>query len=177
VDADTVLVAAGLTVNDQLARAAGLECDNGILVDETARTGDDRISAIGDVARFHSKRYGRSIRLESVQNAIDQGKAAAQAICGLEVDYDPVPWFWSDQYDMKLQIAGLIEGADQMIRRGDPEEGKFALFHLMGGRLIACEAVNSGPEYMAAQRMIASNAEPDPDRLRDPGVAMRDFLS
>ena len=177
VDADTVLVAAGLTVNDQLARAAGLECDNGILVDETARTGDDRIYAIGDVARFHSKRYGRSIRLESVQNAIDQGKAAAQAICGLEVDYDPVPWFWSDQYDMKLQIAGLIEGADQMIRRGDPEEGKFALFHLMGGRLIACEAVNSGPEYMAAQRMIASNAEPDPDRLRDPGVAMRDFLS
>ena len=177
VDADTVLVAAGLTVNDPLARAAGLECENGILVDETARTGDDRIYAIGDVARFHSKRYGRSIRLESVQNAIDQGKAAAQAICGLEVDYDPVPWFWSDQYDMKLQIAGLIEGADQMIRRGDPEEGKFALFHLMGGRLIACEAVNSGPEYMAAQRMIASNAEPDPDRLRDPGVAMRDFLS
>jgi len=177
VDADTVLVAAGLTVNDPLARAAGLECENGILVDETARTGDDRIYAIGDVARFHSKRYGRSIRLESVQNAIDQGKAAAQAICGLEVEYDPVPWFWSDQYDMKLQIAGLIEGADQMIRRGDPEEGKFALFHLMGGRLIACEAVNSGPEYMAAQRMIASNAEPDPDRLRDPGVAMRDFLS
>ncbi|WP_273143691.1 NAD(P)/FAD-dependent oxidoreductase [Oceanicaulis alexandrii] len=177
VDADTVLVAAGLTVNDPLARAAGLECEDGILVDETARTGDDRIYAIGDVARFHSKRYGRSIRLESVQNAIDQGKAAAQAICGLEVEYDPVPWFWSDQYDMKLQIAGLIEGADQMIRRGDPEEGKFALFHLMGGRLIACEAVNSGPEYMAAQRMIASNAEPDPDRLRDPGVAMRDFLS
>jgi 3-phenylpropionate/trans-cinnamate dioxygenase ferredoxin reductase subunit len=177
VSADTVLVAAGLTVNDSLAQAAGLECENGILVDETARTGDDWIYAIGDVARFHSKRYGRSIRLESVQNAIDQGKAAAQAICGMDVDYDPVPWFWSDQYDMKLQIAGLIEGADQMIRRGDPEEGKFALFHLMGGRLIACEAVNCAPEYMAAQRMIAANAEPDPDRLRDPGVAMRDFLS
>lgn len=177
VKADTVLVAAGLTVNDALARAAGLECEDGIWVDETARTGDDRIYAIGDVARFHSKRYGRSIRLESVQNAIDQGKAAAQAICGMDVDYDPVPWFWSDQYDMKLQIAGLIEGADQMIRRGDPEEGKFALFHLMDGRLIACEAVNSGPEYMAAQRMIAANATPDPDRLRDPGVAMRDFLS
>lgn len=177
VEADTVLVAAGLTVNDHLASAAGLACKDGVLVDETARTEDERIYAIGDVARFHSKRYDRSIRLESVQNAIDQGKAAAQAICGLEVDYDPVPWFWSDQYEMKLQITGLIEGADEMVRRGDPEEGKFALFHLKQGRIVACEAVNSGPEYMAAQRMIAQGATPDPDRLRDPGVAMRDFLS
>ncbi len=177
VDADLVLVAAGLIASTQLAEASGLAVQDGILVDNQARTEDERIYAIGDVARFDLARYGRSVRLESVQNAIDQAKAAAASICGEPVVYDPVPWFWSDQYELKLQIAGLIEGADQMIRRGDPEEGKFALFHMLDGRLIACEAVNSGPEYMAAQRMIAQGSRPDPDRLRDTTVAMRDFLS
>lgn len=177
IEADTVLIAAGLTVETGLAEAAGLAVDDGILVDEQARTGDEFIFAAGDVARFDSKRYGRSLRLESVQNAIDQARIAAQAIAGMEVSYDPVPWFWSDQYELKLQIAGLIEDADTMVRRGDPEEGRFALFHLKDGRLIACEAVNAGPEYMAAQRMIAAGASPDPERLRDRGVAMKDFLS
>jgi 3-phenylpropionate/trans-cinnamate dioxygenase ferredoxin reductase subunit len=177
VEADLVLVAAGLTPSTQLAEAAGIACQDGILVDAHARTDDPRIYAIGDVARFELPRYGRSVRLESVQNAIEQGKAAAASICGEPFDYDPVPWFWSDQYELKLQIAGLIEGADHMVRRGDPEEGKFALFHFKDGRLIACEAVNSAPEYMAAQRLIAMGASPDPERLRDSSVAMRDFLS
>ncbi len=177
VEADLVLVAAGLVPSTQLAEAAGLACDTGILVDQQARTEDENIYAIGDVARFELARYGQSLRLESVQNAIEQGKAAAASICGDEVVYDPVPWFWSDQYELKLQIAGLIDGADEMVRRGDPEEGKFALFHLKKGQLMACEAVNSAPEYMAAQRMIAQGAKPDPARLRDSSVAMRDFLS
>lgn len=177
IEADLVLVAAGLAPSTQLAEAAGIACQDGILVDAHARTDDPRIYAIGDVARFDLPRYGRSVRLESVQNAIEQGKAAAASICGDPVEYDPVPWFWSDQYELKLQIAGLIEGADQMVRRGDPEEGKFALFHLKDGRLIACEAVNSAPEYMASQRLIAMGASPDPERLRDSSVAMRDFLS
>jgi 3-phenylpropionate/trans-cinnamate dioxygenase ferredoxin reductase subunit len=177
VDADLVLVAAGLAPSTQLAEAAGIACQDGILVDAHARADDPRIYAIGDVARFDLPRYGRSVRLESVQNAIEQGKAAAASICGEPFDYDPVPWFWSDQYELKLQIAGLIEGADQMVRRGDPEEGKFALFHLKDGRLIACEAVNSAPEYMGSQRLIAMGASPDPERLRDSSVAMRDFLS
>lgn len=177
IEADLVLVAAGLVPNTQLAEAAGLACDDGILVDNQVRTDDERIYAIGDVARFELARYGRSRRLESVQNAIEQGKAAAASICGDAVDYNPVPWFWSDQYELKLQIAGLIEGADTMVRRGDPEAGNFALFHLKDGRLVACEAVNSAPEYMAAQRMIAVGATPDPERLRDTSVAMRDFLS
>ena len=176
VPADRVLVAAGLTASTHLAEAAGLACEDGVLVDHQARTEDERIFAVGDVARFHLPRYDRSVRLESVQNAIEQGKAAAAAICGAGGVYDPVPWFWSDQYELKLQIAGLIEGADQIVRRGDPEEGKFALFHLAHGRLIACEAVNCAPEYMAAQRMIAAGAAPDPARLRDQSVAMRDFL-
>jgi 3-phenylpropionate/trans-cinnamate dioxygenase ferredoxin reductase subunit len=175
--ADLVLVAAGLTPNTELAEVAGLPCQDGILVDQSARTEDERIYACGDVARFELKRYGPTLRLESVQNAIDQAKAAAAAICGEPQTYDPVPWFWSDQYELKLQIAGLIEGADQMVRRGDPEEGKFALFHLKDGALVAVEAVNSAPEYMAGQRMIANGARPDPERLRDTSVAMRDFLS
>lgn len=177
IKADAVLIAAGLVIEDGLAQGAGLAVDDGILVDEQARTGDPSIFAIGDVARFPSARYGRSLRLESVQNAIDQAKIAAQVIAGGDASYDPVPWFWSDQYELKLQIAGLIEGADTMVRRGDPEEGRFALFHLKDGKLIACEAVNAAPEYMAAQRMIAQGIAPDPERLRDPGVAMKDFLS
>jgi len=177
IQADLVLVAAGLAPDVSLAEAAGLACADGILVDANARTEDERIYAAGDAARFDSKRYGRSLRLESVQNAIDQAKAAAAAICGESFDYDPVPWFWSDQYEIKLQIAGLIEGADERVRRGDPEEGCFALFHLKNGTLIACEAVNSAPEYMAAQRMIGAGARPDPAALRDRAVAMRDLLS
>ena len=177
VEADLVLIAAGLVPGTALAEAAGLACADGILVDKHARTSDPDIFAIGDVARFDSALYGRSIRLESVQNAIEQGRAAAAAICGAPAPYDPVPWFWSDQYAIKLQIAGLIEGADQMVRRGDPEEGAFALFHLKDSVLIACEAVNAAPEFMAAQRMIAACARPDPDRLRDTTVAMRAFLS
>jgi len=175
--ADRVLIAAGLEPNDGLAQAAGLACDDGILVDAQARTEDEAIYAAGDVARFDSARYGRSLRLESVQNAIDQAKAAAAAIAGAPYIYDPVPWFWSDQYELKLQIAGLIEGADQTVRRGDPEMGRFALFHLRAGRLIACEAVNSPPEYVGAQKLIAANASPDPDQLRDPDVAMRALLA
>jgi len=176
IEADLVLVAAGLSVNDGLAATAGLACEDGIVVDHQACTEDSNIYAIGDVARFHSRLYDRSLRLESVQNAVDQAKVAARAICGQAVDYDPVPWFWSDQYEMKLQITGLIEGADERVRRGDPEGGRFALFHLRDGVMIACEAINSVPEYRAAQHMIATGARPAPDRLRNPGVAMKTFL-
>ncbi|XBQ17019.1 MAG: FAD-dependent oxidoreductase [Oceanicaulis sp.] len=177
VKADLVLLAAGLAPNCGLAEKAGLKCDDGIVVDARARTSDPNIYAVGDCARLPLARYGRSVRLESVQNAIDQAKAAAAEIAGAGEDYDPVPWFWSDQYELKLQIAGLIEGADTLVRRGDPEEGKFALFHFRGETLIACEAVNCPPEYMAAQRMIAKGINPDPAKLRDQSVAMKDFLS
>ncbi|MEO1038770.1 MAG: FAD-dependent oxidoreductase [Pseudomonadota bacterium] len=178
VTADRVMLATGLKPNTELAEAAGLACDDGVLVDAQARTEDERIFAVGDLSRLPLKRYGRRVRLESVQNAIDQARVAAAAICGAPVEYDPVPWFWSDQYEIKLQIAGLTHGATQIVRRGDPEMGRFALFHLAeDGRLLACEAIDSAPEYMAAQRMIAKGVKPDAERLRDPAVAMRDFLS
>jgi 3-phenylpropionate/trans-cinnamate dioxygenase ferredoxin reductase subunit len=175
--ADCVLLAAGLVLNTGLAEAAGLECADGILVDTACRTSDPHIYACGDIARFTSALYGRSIRLESVQNAIEQGKATATAILGDDVCHDPVPWFWSDQYALKLQIAGLIEGADEIVRRGDPEMGNFAVFHLKQGRIIACEAVNSAPEYMAAQKLIRSGKPVDPEDLRNLDVAMRDLLA
>ena len=174
---DTILLAAGLALNTGLAEAAGLECADGIMVDTACRTSDAQIYACGDVARFPSALYGRSVRLESVQNAIEQGKAVAAAILGDIVNYDPVPWFWSDQYELKLQIAGLIEGADMAVRRGDPEMGNFAVFHLKDGRIIACEAVNAAPEYMAAQKLIRSGKTVDPDALRNLDVAMRDLLA
>lgn len=177
IDADLVLVAAGLVLNTGLAEAAGISCEDGILTDTSTRTSDPSILAAGDVARFHSGLYGRSIRLESVQNAIEQGKAAAATICGDTVHYDPVPWFWSDQFEIKLQIAGLIEGADEIVRRGDPEMGRFAVFHLKEGRIIACEAVNAAPEYMAAQKLIAARRQVDAQALRNLDVAMRDLLS
>lgn len=122
---DLVLVAVGAVPNDDLARAAGLDVDDGILVDASGRTSDAHIYAAGDCTRFFSARYGRSIRLESVQNAIDQAKTVAAALTGGAPDYDPVPWFWSDQYAVKLQIAGLSQGYDTALTVGDPASSSF----------------------------------------------------
>jgi 3-phenylpropionate/trans-cinnamate dioxygenase ferredoxin reductase component len=153
--ADLVLVATGAKVNDEIAAAAGVACQDGIVVDAHAATNLPGVYAIGDCARFPSRRYGRAIRLECVQNAIDQAKAAAAAILGKPEAYDPVPWFWSDQYELKLQIAGLMEGHDQADTIGDPTSGRFAIEYRKAGRLIAVDAVNDGRAYMMARRRIA----------------------
>ena len=154
VPADLVLVAVGAEPNDQLAAAAGLEVDNGILVDGAAQTSHPDILAVGDCTRFFSNRYGTSIRLESVQNAIDQAKAAAKTILGEEVDYDPLPWFWSDQYDVKLQIAGLSTGYDDTVAVGSPADKKFYVAYLKGGQLIAVDSINFPRSHMMARRVI-----------------------
>jgi 3-phenylpropionate/trans-cinnamate dioxygenase ferredoxin reductase component len=153
--ADLVLIAAGAQANDDLARLAGLVYNDGVVVDEHARTGVENVYAIGDCARFPSRRYGRRIRLESVQNAIEQAKAAAAAILGAAKPYDPVPWFWSDQYDTRLQIAGLFDGCDDAVVVGDPASGHFAVEYRCGGRLIAVDAVNEPRAHMLARRRIA----------------------
>lgn len=155
--ADLVLVATGARANDDLAAAAGLACHDGILVDEFARTGAPGIYAIGDCTRFPSRRYGRRVRLESVQNAIDQAKAAAACILDKPQAYDPVPWFWSDQYDLKLQIAGLTDGYDATETIGDPAAGKFAVEYRCGGRLIAVDAVNDARAHMMSRKRIAED--------------------
>jgi 3-phenylpropionate/trans-cinnamate dioxygenase ferredoxin reductase component len=152
--ADLVLVAVGAEPNDGLAEAAGLETDNGIIVDGGGLTSDDDIFAAGDCTRFYSNRYGRSVRMESVQNAIDQGKIVAQSILGEDVDYDPLPWFWSDQYDVKLQIAGLSDGYDETRTVGEPKDSKFYVAYLKKGQLIAVDSINSPRSHMMARRVI-----------------------
>jgi 3-phenylpropionate/trans-cinnamate dioxygenase ferredoxin reductase component len=152
--ADLILIATGSQPNQELAAEAGLACDNGVVVDEFARTGDPHIYAIGDCTRFPSRRFGRSIRLECVQNAFDQAKAAATAILGKGAPYDPVPWFWSDQYHVKFQSAGLSEGHDDMAIVGDPAGAHFSVEYRKAGKLIAVDAVNDGRAYMAGRKRI-----------------------
>jgi 3-phenylpropionate/trans-cinnamate dioxygenase ferredoxin reductase subunit len=156
--ADLVLIATGARANDDLAIAAGLSCQDGILVDDFACTGALGVYAIGDCARFFSRRYRRKVRLECVQNAIDQAKVAAAAILGQPQSYDPVPWFWSDQYEVKLQITGLFDGYDAVEVVGKPEEARFSVDYRKAGRLIAVDAVNDGRAHMLGRRRIA--AEP-----------------
>lgn len=154
--ADLVLVATGARANDDLAMAAGLRCEDGIVVDDFARAAPD-VYAIGDCARFFSHRYGRKIRLECVQNAIDQAKAAAAAILGKPAPYDPVPWFWSDQYEIKLQITGLLDGYDACETIGNPGEARFSVEYRKGGKLIAVDAINDGRAHMLGRRRIAAD--------------------
>ncbi len=159
--ADAILLAAGAKANDELAQSAGLACSEGILVDAIGCTGVENVFAVGDCARFPSIRYGRQLRLECVQNAIDQAKAAAAAILGAPGSYDPVPWFWSDQYEFKLQIAGLFDGYDDVAEIGDTASGRFSVEYRRNGRLIAVDAVNDGRAHMLARRRIAEETNKD----------------
>jgi len=152
--ADMVLVAVGAIPNDDLATECGIETDNGIIVDGGGQTSLEPIYAAGDCTRFYSSRYGRSVRMESVQNAIDQAKAVAQSLTGEDIDYDPLPWFWSDQYDVKLQIAGLSDGYDDTVTVGDPAKQKFYVAYLRKGQLIAVDSINSPRSHMMARRAI-----------------------
>ena len=158
--ADVVLLAVGAKPNDDLAAAAGLACEDGIVVDEYGRTADPAVHAAGDCTRFSSRRYGRKLRLECVQNAIDQAKAVAAAILGKPQPYDPVPWFWSDQYELKLQMAGLSEGYDDAKTVGDVSVARFSVEYRKGGKLIAVDAVNDGRAYMSGRKRIAEETQP-----------------
>ncbi len=156
-----VLSAIGALPNDELAARAGIETSDGVLVDGGGQTSDDAVHAAGDCTRFHSARYGRSIRLESVQNAIDQAKAVAADMTGQDVDYDPVPWFWSDQYETKLQIAGLSQGYDEAITVGDPQSGSFYVAYIGEGRLLAVDSINHPRSHMMARRSIGESWRED----------------
>ncbi|MEM8564056.1 MAG: FAD-dependent oxidoreductase, partial [Pseudomonadota bacterium] len=171
-----VVVGIGVIPNTQLADDAGLDCENGIVVNEFTQTNDPDIYAIGDCANYPSARLGRRLRLESVPNAVGQAKTAAAAICGNPVPYDDVPWFWSDQYDIKLQTVGLWDAHDTLAVRGNPNENKFAVFYLREGRLIALDAINSPAEFMVAKKLIAAEASPDPAALEDGDVPLKSLL-
>src|SRR6202790_5709459 len=174
--ADLVIVGVGAIATTALAGAAGLACDNGIVVDEYCRTSDPAIYAAGDCTNHPSLRFEMRVRLESVDNAFEQAKAAALNILERPTIHDHVPWFWSDQYDNKLLIVGLSQGHDQQVTRGDPATRCFTVCYLKGGELQAVEAVNHPKDYMAARKLIAERARPDPGRLADPSVAMKDSV-
>jgi len=175
-DADIVVVGVGALHNTELARDAGLAVDNGIIVDAQCRTDDPAVYAIGDCTNQLHPQIGRRLRLESVHNALEQGKIAAAAICGRPPPPVQTPWFWSDQYDVKLQTAGLSEGHSEVVVRGTPDRGRsFAVFYLRDSVLVAVDAVNRVSEFMAAKQLIAEGARPDPARLRDERIAMKDI--
>ena len=176
VECDFALVGIGVVPNSEIAEAAGLACDNGIVVDEYARTSDPDICAAGDCTN-HPALAGGRVRLESVQNAIDQAKHAALALLEQPKPYREVPWFWSDQYDLKLQMAGLARPGDGLVLRGDPGGRKFAVFHLREGAIAAVEAVNAAPEYVIGRRLIGDKRCVDPERLRDLATPMKSFAA
>jgi 3-phenylpropionate/trans-cinnamate dioxygenase ferredoxin reductase subunit len=171
--ADVVIVGVGILPDVTLAAAAGLRCDNGVWVDEQCRTSDPNVFAAGDCTNHPSVRYGRRVRLESVDNAVEQARTAAASICGKPARHEHVPWFWSDQYDVKLQIAGLCEGYDQTVLRGDPASGSFALYYFAGEELLAVDAVNSMRDFMTAKRWLAERKRPDPARLADSTIDLK----
>lgn len=175
--ADIVLVGIGILPNVELAEDAGIACSNGILTDRDARTDDPRVFAAGDCAARPLVHYGREGRLESVHNAIEQGKLAAAAIMGKPRPPEDCPWFWSDQYDLKLQIAGLSQGYDQTVVRGDIDARKFAVFYLQNGKLIAVDAINSPPEFLASKKLIMTGASLAPETLSDTSQSMKEIAA
>lgn len=174
---DAALVGVGAIPNDDLARAAGIACEGGVVVDLEARTSDPDVFAVGDVTWRPLPRYGRPFRLESVPNALEQARQAASAIAGRPAPPHEVPWFWSDQYTLKLQIAGLSFDCQDLIVRGDPDTAKFAVFHLRDGVVEAVEAVNAPPEFMMGRKLIESRRPVDRNKLADPAVSMKDVAA
>lgn len=174
---DVAIVGIGAIPRDQLARASGLKCENGIVVDTRARTSDPAILAIGDVTWRPMPLYGdRMSRLESVPNALEQAKQAAASILEKPTPTSEVPWFWSDQYGLKLQIAGVPFEADKRILRGSPTDEKFAVYHLRGEQVVAVEALNSPLDFIAGKQFIANRSEVCAQRLADNSIKAKDAL-
>ena len=174
--ADMVIVGVGAVATTELASAAGLACDNGIVVDEYCRTSDAAIYAAGDCTNHPSPRFGRRVRLESVDNAFEQAKTAALNLLGRAVTHDRVPWFWSDQFDNKLLIVGLSQDHDRQVLRGDPAARSFSVCYLKGRELLAVEAVNHSKDYMAARKLIAERALMNPEKLGNGELGLREAI-
>ena len=177
IPADLVVIGVGIQPNTELASGAGLDVDNGIVVDDHCRTGDPDIFAVGDCTSHPNAIYNRRLRLESVHNAVEQAKTAAANICGQDVAYSQVPWFWSDQYDLKLQIAGLSEGYDDVVIRGNPAERSFSCLYLREGRLIAVDAINAPRDFVQSKQLIADRAEIETEKLADTATPLKDMAA
>ena len=173
--ADLVVIGIGAVPNDELARDAGLEIYNGVVVDAFGRTSDPAIFAAGDVTNHPNALFARRLRLESVHNAREQAKAVARTIAGQPQAYTDVPWFWSDQYDLKLQIAGVGDPDDELLIRGDPESRAFSCLHLREDRLVAIDCVNRGGDFLAAKKLIAEARAVDRVQAADPEARLGDL--
>lgn len=173
---DIALVGVGAVPNDEIARRSGLDTENGILVDHLSRTSDPAIFAIGDVARRPVPNHAGSVRLESVPNALEQAKQAASVIAGRSPPDLEVPWQWSDQYDVKLQIAGMASGSCRIVLRGSPSSAGFSVLHLNGDRLNCIEAVNSPKDFIAGKQLIADGSRLDGHLLSDPAIALKEAI-
>ncbi|MCY4144667.1 MAG: FAD-dependent oxidoreductase [Gammaproteobacteria bacterium] len=172
--AETVLIGVGIVPNVELAQESGLRCSDGILVDEYCRTDHDRIFAIGDCTSQQSQLLGRRIRLESVPNAMEQARCAAATIAGTPTPNHSIPWFWSDQYDVKFQMAGFPTEGEAMVVRGEFGGKTFMNFHLANGQLVGASAVNSPGEFLVARRLIGKTL--DPKKLSDPNTELKSLV-
>lgn len=177
VQADLVIAGVGALPNLELARDAGLVCNHGIVVDEHCRTSEPGIYAAGDCTEQPSSIYSTQIRLESVPNAIEQARTVAATICEKSRPNRAIPWFWSDQYDVKLQSAGLLRGYDQAVMRGDPSQRSFAVYYLRTGRLLAIDAINRPAEFALAKAWIADRMLIAPERLADEAIPIKQIAS
>ncbi|MGX1103231.1 MULTISPECIES: NAD(P)/FAD-dependent oxidoreductase [Bradyrhizobium] len=174
--ADLVVVGIGGIANDELAVAAGLDCTNGIVVDEHGRTACPGIYAAGDCANHYSRFAAGWIRLESVQHAQDQGRSAGLAIAESHEPYDSVPRFWSDQHDLKLQIVGHSARSDRIVIRGAIEAGRFSVFNYRQGKLVAVDSINNPTDQMVARRLIAAGISPTPEQAADSSCDLKSLL-
>lgn len=174
--ADLLLVGIGIIPNAELAQAAGLEVDGGIVVDACGRTSDPAVVAAGDCAARRLPDGGLR-RLESVQNALEQGKSAAVALLGRERPFNAAPWFWSDQYDVKLQMVGLSAGFDQVVTRGDTATQTFSAYYYRAGRLIAIDTLNQPPEHMTGRKLLDKGISPTPAQAADPAFDLNSLLA
>lgn len=174
--ADLIVVGVGVIPNIELARDAGLACDDGIRVDEFARTDDPRIVAAGDCTSHPNVLLARRLRLESVHNAMEQAKSAAATLCGKRLAYAQIPWFWSDQFDAKLQMVGLSQEHDQYVLRGSAESGKFSIFYYRGGELIAVDSINSPKDHLQARKLLTARISPSPEQAADVEFDLKSLL-
>lgn len=174
--ADLVVVGIGLLANTELAAEAGLQIDNGILVDEHAQTSDPHIYAAGDCTNHPNALLGRRLRLESVPNALEQSRVAAANMAGKAKTYASVPWFWSDQYELKLKMVGLAEGFERLVLRGDPATDSFSALYLKGDKVLAADTVNRPQDFIAAKRLVAEGIAVTAEQLADDSRPLKELL-
>jgi 3-phenylpropionate/trans-cinnamate dioxygenase ferredoxin reductase subunit len=175
-ETDLVVVGIGLIANTELAAEAGLEVDNGILVNEYAQTSDPDIHAAGDCTNHPNPLLGRRLRLESVPNALEQSRVAAAGMAGKLKAYASVPWFWSDQYELKLKMVGLSEGFERLVLRGEPQTDSFSAFYLKDGKVLAADTVNRPQDFIAAKRLVAEGIAVTAEQLADDSRPLKELL-